>query len=160
MQYMPPSYLPNKISKDFYNLFDLNKTLPINVIDGKLSFNSNISGVLNKSFLLTSNIDLSNLILKDKEYGYPIDIKKLNLTFKGDDKKYNGEVLCSDIGIQAQKEKIFLSVLNILFDNKKINVFFNWEAASNRSTNAESRVGWIWILSLPLIFINSENLGI
>lgn len=108
--------------KTIVNLFNLNNNLPINVLGGKLSFDSKISGILNKSFLLNSTINLSNLKLKDKEYGYPIDVKTLNLTFKGDDKKYNGEVLCSDIAIRAQKEKIFLSDLNVLFDNKKITI--------------------------------------
>ena len=108
--------------KNIVNLFDLNKILPINVLDGKLSFDGNTSGILNKSYSLASTVNLSNLKLKDKEYNIPIDVKTLNLKLKGDEKKYSGEVLCSDIELQTQKEKISLSNLSLLFDDKKITI--------------------------------------
>lgn len=106
--------------KNVINLFGLNKNLPVNVINGKLSFNADVNGVLNKSYNLTSTLNLSSFKFKDKKFDMPINVKSLDLAFKGDEKKYNGEILCNGVEIETLKQKISASEFKFLFDDKKV----------------------------------------
>ncbi len=103
-------------------LFDLGNNIPINILSGKLSFNSNIKGIINKSLNADTNIILHNLNFTDNKYKIPVNIKELNTNISTDKKKYKGEALCKGITSNLNKKPIKLENLKIIFDDKKINI--------------------------------------
>lgn len=104
------------------NIFDLNKTLPVNVLNGKLSFNSDITGTLNKSYKLNTDIKLNNFSFKDKTYNIPVSVNNLALKIEGDEKKYTGEVLCHNASAKYNYSKFTAPEFKISFDEKKITI--------------------------------------
>lgn len=106
--------------KNVVNLFDLNKNLPVNIINGNLAFNADVDGVLNKDYNISSKVNLSSFKFKDKEYNVPVSVKSLELAFSGSEKKFNGEILCNDVDVEVSKQKISSPEFKITFDDKKI----------------------------------------
>ncbi len=102
------------------NLFNLKDKINADILSGKLSFDSDIKGVLNKSYILDSEIKLSDIKLKDKKYNLPINAKSIKINIKGDESKYNADILCTDLSLILKNKKILSNQLKILLDNKKI----------------------------------------
>ncbi len=102
------------------NLFDVKNKIPFEIIAGKLGFKSNIKGVLNKNYTLTSMINLNSLNIKEPKNNIPLMISNADITFSGDEKKYSGEVNCKNLNIIVAKQKISADNLNIKFDENKI----------------------------------------
>lgn len=107
---------------NFVKMFELNEKIPFKVIAGKFSFDSQIKGILNKNYKITSNIKFNSLRIKDKKLNIPINSDALVLNFDGNDKKYSGEILCNNFNTLLNKQKISSKELRILFDEKNINI--------------------------------------
>ncbi len=104
------------------NLFDIAKDLPFAITKGKMSFNSNISGILNKSYNLKSDINIKDLSIKDRHYNIPVLANSININFSGNDKKYSGEVLCNNVLVSYKNRKVSSQEFKVLFDENKISI--------------------------------------
>ncbi len=104
------------------NLFGIDKDLPFAITKGKLSLNSNISGVLNKSYNLKSDINIKDLSIKDRQYNIPVWANSINIKFVGNDKKYSGDVLCNNVLVSYKNRKVSSQEFKVLFDENKISI--------------------------------------
>ena len=104
--------------KNIIQLFKIK--LPVTVNKGDLSLTTQISGKLNKSINADSNIVLTDLLIIEPNSKLPLNIKNAQVNFKTDSKKYNGNVVLSDVSASYQKMPIRAKSLNISFDDKKI----------------------------------------
>ena len=104
------------------NLFGIDKDLPFTITKGKLSLNLNISGVLNKSYNLKSDINIKDLSIKDRQYNIPVLANSVNINFTGNDKKYSGNVICNNVLASYKNRKISSTEFKVLFDENKISI--------------------------------------
>jgi hypothetical protein len=102
------------------NIFNLQDKIPLNILNGNLSFDSNITGVLNKSYDMKSNIKLKDLSIKDKIYNLPVNVKNADIQLVGDEKKYKGDILCNNVSLNYQGQKIIGQTFKMSFDENKI----------------------------------------
>ncbi len=103
-------------------LFNIGNDLPIGIEKGDLSFNSNISGVLNKSYNLNSALKIKNIRIRDKLYNIPVAADVIDINFIGNEKKYSGDVLCSNISLINKGKKIASPEFKFKFDESKIDI--------------------------------------
>ncbi len=106
-------------------IFDLNKQLPVNILNGKVSFNSDIKGTLNKSYKLNTEVKLNNFAFEDKSYNIPVTVNNIVMNISGDEKKYNGEVLCNNASLKYNSNKFIANDFKFSFDEKKITIPLN-----------------------------------
>lgn len=104
------------------NLFDLSKDIPFSINAGSLSFDSNISGKLNKFYNVKSKLKLQNISFKDKTYNLPISANSIDIDFVGNEKKYSGEILCNNVSAKYKGQKLSSQQFKVLFDENKISI--------------------------------------
>lgn len=102
------------------NLFNLKENIPFDIKSGLLSFNSNISGSLNKQYIGESKIELKNFNLKNKSLNIPICAKTISLNIKNDNEKFLGNAQLNDVSTTYNKQKIISDLVKLSFDNNKI----------------------------------------
>lgn len=114
------AYSDNLDLKTIIDLFIDKKQIPFNFVKGKLSFVSDIKGVLNKSVNINSQILLKEFSAVEKKSQLPIYANNIQLNILNDKNKYSGEVLCSDLRTMVNKKPILAKALKLTFDNNNI----------------------------------------
>ncbi len=108
--------------KNIIKLFDLEKNIPVKIQSGKLSFKSDIKGVINKSVKAQTTAELVNLKLYDEKNKLPLHVENTNINLKTENEKYTGDVKLIGLKAKINKNEIKSNDFNITFDYKKIQI--------------------------------------
>ncbi len=108
--------------KNVIQLFDADKKTEQEIRHGKLSFNTQIEGIINKSLKTKNDINISGMELYDLKRRIPVDVKSLNIKAQVDAKNYKGEIRACGLKSKINKIGIKSEDLLIKFDNKQISV--------------------------------------
>ncbi len=103
------------------NIFLKPDTLPVKILKGKVSFNSIITGKIDKTLKSENKIILSNVFIEEKAQKIPLKVENININLTTNKQKYSGEVQCTNL-ISPSKKIFDLSSENFVFkfDDKEI----------------------------------------
>ena len=108
--------------KNIIKLFDLEKNIPVKIQNGKLSFKSDITGVINKSIKAQTNAQLTNLTLYDEKNKLPLSAEHTNINLNSENEKYTGDIKLIGLKTKINKNELKSNDFNITFDDKKIQI--------------------------------------
>ncbi len=114
------AYSDNLDLKTIIDLFMDKKLVPFSYVKGKLSFVSDIKGILNKSFNINSQINLNDFSAIDKNTKLPVYANNIQININNNKDKYSGEILCSNLKTIVNKKPILSKELKVKFDNNNI----------------------------------------
>ncbi|MCD7879596.1 MAG: AsmA family protein, partial [Candidatus Gastranaerophilales bacterium] len=119
------SYKIEVFSKDL-NLNKLTELfklkLPFLVLNGNLSFESSLEGILYKSFFVKTKALINNLKLKEADKNIIITADSAQVDFDGNEKKFNGNSRIDKISINIPRQSILISAIKLLFDENNITI--------------------------------------
>lgn len=96
-------------------IFDLEKNVPLDIHNGKISFTSNITGDLN-NIKTNTNIVLGELFAIDKTYKLPIKATSIDVNLNTLKEKFKGSIVLNNAKVVFNK---------IPFESERLNFIFN-----------------------------------
>ncbi len=119
------SHSENLDLKKLINTFPKEKEFPLNINGGKLAFESEIKGKINKTVETISKININDAHFRENKYNIPVNAKLITLNLKTKDKKYFGEINCNNLSALYNKIPLDSDNFKFSFDDKNIKLTDN-----------------------------------
>ncbi len=144
-------------------MFIKDKELPVNILKGKLSFESDIKGNLNKSVNTQTKAKLSQVVFVEKTQKLPVSISQADININTNKDKYFGDITCF-ASTKYKKTNINLKDLKFTFDDKEIKLPQNIVYVNNSQINVSGDIkNYLTNAEVNMNYagkINSNDLGI